>query len=116
MRAVLLYGISGACIAGIPLALLLIYQSCRNVTLNKQISAYRLQEEQSVYLRVWTLRKDISAGERITGSDLEKKKIWVPETENMQIVTDIRKIMGKKAKTAIKKGTVLQKELIALKK
>lgn len=108
----LLYGTIGACIAGVPLALMLIYQSFSNAALNQQIDSYKKLEEHSLYLSVWSLNKDIAEGEKVKRADLEKKKLWVSEKDNTDILANIHQITGRKAKKALKKGTVLEKKLL----
>lgn len=102
----------GACIVGVPLALLLISQSCANVRLKRQMIQYKKCEEQCLYLNVWILKKDISAGEKITRANLEMEKVWISELDYKEIITDIHQIKGKKAKIALKKGTVINDHLI----
>lgn len=112
----LLYAAIGACIAAVPLALMLIYQSFSNAALNQQIDSYKKLEEHSLYLSVWRLNKDIAEGEKVERADLEKKKIWVSEKDNIDILANIHQIAGRKAKKALKKGTVLEKKLLYGKK
>jgi len=106
----------GACIAGIPLALLLLFQSSVNAGLKQQILNYKICEQQGLYLYAWTLNKDIAAGKKVTRADLEKKKVWVSESDHIDTAIDIQQITGKKAKTALKKGTVVQTDLFYRKK
>lgn len=112
----LLYGAAGACIVGIPLVVLLLLQISSNAVYRQQARDYRQLEKQGLYLRVWTLKQDKSAGEKVTRTDLEEKKQWVSESEEHNVLTDIRRIIGKKAKTALKKGTVIQSGLLYSKK
>lgn len=106
----------GACIAGIPLALLLLSQYCSNGALKQQILQYEKLEEQGIYLSVWTLNKDISARKKVARADLEKNKVWVSESEHIDTAIDIQQIIGKKTKIALKKGTVIQADLFYNKK
>lgn len=93
--------------AGIPLTLLLLCQTCSNVRLKQQILDQKEWEKQGLYLYVWTLNTDRSAGEKVTRAHLEKKKIWVSESELIDIKKDIHQIIGKKAKTDLKQGHVI---------
>lgn len=102
-----LYGIIGACMAGIPLALLLLFQTCSNVRLKQQILDQKEWEKQGLYLYVWTLNTDRSAGEKVTRAHLEKKKIWVSESDLVDMNMDIHQIIGKKTKTDLKQGYVI---------
>lgn len=111
-----MYGMIGACIAGIPLALLLISQSCSCEELKQQLLYYKKCEQQGLYLYVWTLNKDIAAGKKVTRADLEKKKEWVSESDDIDTAMDIQQITGKKTKAALKKGTVMQADLLYFKK
>lgn len=106
----------GACIAGVPFALLLISQSRSHAELKQQILCYKKCEQQGLYLYVWTLNKDIAAGKKVTRADLEKKKKWVSESDPIDTSMDIQKIAGKKAKTDLKKGMVVQADLFYRKK
>lgn len=108
---ILLYGILGACIAGIPLAAALIYQSAHNAGLKQQVSYYQTQEDQSLYLTVWALKEDIAAGEKLTKEKLEEKNVRVSKADNINSVTDVGQITGKNAKTALAKGTIAQADL-----
>lgn len=109
---ILLYGVLGACIVGIPLVAALLYQSWHTAGLKQQVSNYRTQEEQSLYLTVWTLKEDITAGEKVTRANLEEKKIRVPKEGSMDSsMSDLEQITGKNAKTALTKGTILQADL-----
>lgn len=112
----LLYGAVGACIVGIPLAVLLILQICSSTALKRQVIDYKQLEKQGLYLHVWTLKQDIPAREKVTRADLLQKKIWVPETEYPTYVTQIGQITGKKAKTALKKGAVIRADMLYSKK
>ncbi len=112
----LLYGAAGACIVGIPLTAVLIFQICSNAALRQQANHYRQWEQQGLYVRVWMLKQDKSVGEKVTRADLEEKKKWIPESDYPELLTDIGKITGKKAKTALKKGTVIQSGLLYSKK
>ncbi len=105
-----MYGISGACIAGVPLALLLAIQSYNNASLNRQLNRCRELERSGLYLNVWVLNKDISAGEKIKKSDIEKQKKWVSEKDDIS-TADMSQISGKRAKESLKKGTVLEIEM-----
>lgn len=111
-KIMLFYAITGACIAGIPLALLLLFQSCRNVSLVQQIDSYKELEKEKLYITVWTVKKDIAAGEKIARSDLEKEQKWIPKTCNVSQMMDIKQIAGRKAKTALKKGTIMHTDLL----
>ena len=62
----LLYGAVGACIVGIPLAVLLILQICSSMALKRQVIDYKQLEKQGLYLHVWTLKQDIPAREKVT--------------------------------------------------
>lgn len=106
----------GACIAGIPLALLLISLSCSHAELKRQMLCYKKSEQEGLYLYVWTLNKDLAAGKKVTGEDLEKKKVWVSESDHIDASVDIQKITGKRAKTDLKKGIVVQADLFYHKK
>ncbi len=108
----LFYGSIGVCIAAIPLALLLVLQCSSNVGLKQQILYYKEWEKKGMYLHVWILNKDISAENKVTRSYLEKKKIWISESDNMNIITDIHQIIGKRTKTALKKGTLMKSDLL----
>lgn len=88
-------------------------QSCSNKGLSQQVSYYRKQEEQALYLEVWTFKEDIAAGKKVKRADLERKKVWVSETDNIGILTDIRQIAGKKVKSALKKGAVVRESLLS---
>lgn len=101
---------------GIPLAVLLALQICGNAALKQQVRDYRQWEDQGLYLYVWTLTRDISAGKKVTGADLEQKKIWVPEEEYRTVFTDIQQVTGRKAKTGLKKGAVLRTDMLYGKK
>ena len=76
----LLYGITGACIVGIPLTFLLLFQCWRNAGLKQQINSYKELEKENLYMTVWVLKEDIAAGDKITRSDLEKEEKWIPKT------------------------------------
>ncbi len=102
----------GAGIAGVPLALMLMYQSFSNAALNQQIDSYKKLEEHALYLKVWVLNKDIASGKKVKRADLKQKKIWVSEKDNIEISEDIHQIAGKKVKKALKKGTILEKNLL----
>lgn len=109
---IMLYGFLGACIVGIPLVAALLYQSFHTAGLKQQVSNYRTQEEQSLYLTVWTLKEDITAGEEVTRAKLEEKKIRVPKAGNIDSrMSDLGQITGKNAKTALAKGTIAQADL-----
>ncbi len=108
----LFYGSIGGCIVTIPLVLLLVLQCSSNINLKQQIFYYKEWEKEGLYLHVWILKKDISAGNKVTRSYLEKKKIWVSESDNRNILTDIHQITGKRAKTALKKGTLMKSDLL----
>lgn len=106
----LLFGISGACIAGVPLALMLMIQSFRTASLDRQLNHYRELEEQGLYLNVWMLKKDINSGEKVKRADLEKHRQWVSEEDSIKIA-DISQISGKAAVKALKKGTMIETEM-----
>ncbi len=108
----MLYGIAGACIAGIPLALALVYQCCLNAGLNQQIIDYKEKEKKYLYLSVWTLKEDIDAGEKVTRASLEKRERWVPKADNVDEMLDIKQIAGCRAKIDLKKGVVMQTDLL----
>ena len=103
----MLYIMIGVCAAGIPLVFLIISQNINNAALKRQILSYKEYEKQGLYLYVWILKKDISAGEKVTRAHLEGKKIWVSESELINIKKDIHQIIGKKAKTDLKQGHVI---------
>lgn len=107
----LLCGILGACIAGIPLTASLIYQNQHSESLRAQVSAYKKEKEESRYLTVWTLKRDISAGDPLTKADIEKKEVWIRAAEDINELTDLEQITGKCAKTALTKGTIVQSDL-----
>lgn len=107
----LLYGISGACIAGVPLALMFMHVCSSNESLNQQINYYKKLEENGLYLNVWMLKKDITAGEKVKRADLKKKKIWVSEKDSIGIIADISQISESKAKKALKKGTFIKRQM-----
>ena len=48
----LLYGITGACIVGIPLTFLLLFQGWRNAGLKQQINSYKELEKENLYMTV----------------------------------------------------------------
>lgn len=108
----MLYGTAGACIAGIPLVLLLVFQCCRNMSLEQQISGYKKLEQENLYLSVWTVKEDLAAGDKVTRSNLEKEEKWIPKTCNISQMTDPKQFVGRKAKTALKKGTVIRTDLL----
>ena len=112
----MLYAIIGAFITGVPLAILLVSQSYHQAALKQQILYYKNCEQQALYLYVWTLNKDIAAGKKITRADLEKKKVWVSESDHIDMSIDIQQITGNKAKTDLKQGTVVQSDLFYYKK
>ncbi len=109
----LLHGMIGACITGIPLAVLLLFQIHDCTALRHQISDYQRCEQNGLYLYVWTLKQDISAGDKITKTDLEQKKAWVPQNTSYAKSMDLRQFTGKKAVCNLKKGTVLQTDLLS---
>lgn len=108
----MLYIMIGVCAAGIPLVFLIISQNINNAALKRQILSYKEYEKRGLYLYVWILKKDISAGEKVTRAHLEGKKIWVSESDYNHIFIDIHQITGKTAKTELKKGTVMQSDLL----
>ena len=112
----LLYGMTGACIAGLPLVFVLIFFIGANMRLEQQVLSYKEWERQGLYLNVWTLKEDIVAGEKITRAHLEKKKTWVFDSEISDLTMEIHQIAGYKAKTILKKGTVIKSESIYHKK
>ena len=89
-RMQLLHGMIGACITGIPLAVLLLFQIHDCTALRHQISDYQRCEQNGLYLYVWTLKQDISAGDKITKTDLEQKKAWVPQNTSYAKSMDLR--------------------------
>lgn len=112
----LLHGMIGASIAGIPLVLLLLVQINSCAAVCQQINYYEKWEQNGLYLYVWTLKRDIAAGEKITREDLEQQKAWVPETDYPEKSISLGQITGKKAKKAITKGTLIHADLLADKK
>ena len=112
----LLHGIIGACIAGIPLAALLFFQIHNNTALRLQISRYQQNEQNALYFYVWVSKRDIAIGETVKRADLEQKKAWVPQNSYPETFTDAEKITGRKAIRDLKKGTVIQKNLLSDKK
>ncbi len=112
IRRMLLHGILGACMAGIPLALLLLYQSSSNQVFRQRLAYFEKCEEQGLYLYVWTLKEGISAGDRIAEANLEKKKVWVSEEDFPYLEINVHKITGSRAKKELEKGTVLQTVLL----
>lgn len=98
---------------GIPLVLILIYQCCNTASLNQQVNDYKIQEEQSLYLKVWVLKEDINAGEKITRSNLEKKKNWVLESDYIKKIPKLKQITGKRVKKSLKKGTIVREDLFS---
>ncbi len=112
-RMQLLHGMIGACIAGIPLAALLLFQIHHCTALRHQISDYQRCEQNGLYLYVWTLKQDISAGDKITKTDLEQKKAWVSQNTSYVKLMDLRQFTGKIAVCNLKKGTVLQTDLLS---
>lgn len=115
-KIMLLYGMTGACIAGLPLVFVLIFLIGTNMRLEQQVLSYKEWERQGLYLNVWTLKEDIVAGEKITRAHLEKKKTWVFDSEISDLTMEIHQIAGYKAKTILKKGTVIKSESIYHKK
>jgi len=111
-KIMLLYGITGACIVGIPLTFLLLFQCWRNAGLKQQINSYKELEKENLYMTVWVLEEDIAAGDKITRSDLEKEEKWIPKTCDIRQMADIKRIAGRKTKTALKKGTIMQADLL----
>lgn len=107
----MLYIIIGVCAAGIPLGFLIVSQNIYNAALKRQILSYKEWEKQGLYLNVWTLKQDISAGEKFTRAHLEQKKLWVSESDYNRMAMDIHEIKGRKAKTDLQKGTVIQSDL-----
>ena len=112
----LLHGVTGACIAGVPLALVLAVLWFSSHRLCQQASQYRELEERGLYLYVWTLREDLDAGEKVKKTSLEKKKAWILESEAADSMNDPGQITGKKAGRALKKGTVMKTGLFLDKK
>ena len=88
----LLYGITGACIVGIPLTFLLLFQCWRNAGLKQQINSYKELEKENLYMTVWVLKEDIAC--------------------DIRQMADIKRIAGRKTKTALKKGTIMQADLL----
>lgn len=97
---------------GIPLVIMLVFLNMRNVQLEQKIFSYQKWERQGLYLNVWILKNDLSAGEKFTRANLEKKKIWVFETDVSELEIKIRQITGNRAKTALKKGDVIKSAYI----
>lgn len=108
----LLSGIAGACIVGIPLVFMLVFLNVRNIRLEQKIVSYQTWERQGLYVNVWILKNDLSAGEKITRANLEKKKIWVFESDVSELEVKIRQITGNRTKTALKKGDVIKSAYI----
>ena len=108
----MLYLCIGICIAGLPLAILLFYQGVQSKELKKQVAYYRKLEQESRYLTVWTLKKDLVAGDAIKKSDLKEISVQVRNGSHVSGMADRKAIVGKHVKTALKKGTLIQSDMI----
>lgn len=97
---------------GIPLVFMLVFLNVRNIRLEQKIVSYQTWERQGLYVNVWILKNDLSAGEKITRANLEKKKIWVFESDVSELEVKIRQITGNRTKTALKKGDVIKSAYI----
>lgn len=105
---ILLYGMIGAGITGAPLTGALIRQHNSSEHLKQQVSYYQKQEEESRYLTVWTLKQDIAAGEKLTEGHFEQQQVRVQASDQIGSISDIGRVVGKNAKTALAEGTIVQ--------
>lgn len=94
------------------MAIFLFRQNMQSKELKKQVAYYRKLEQESRYLTVWTLKKDLKAGDNIKKSDLSEVNVQVRNGAHVSGMADSKAIIGKHVKTALKKGTLIQPDLI----
>lgn len=104
--------IVGALIAGIPLAGVHYLEKQNMEKIQKNLNYYEKLQEQYSYIRIFMLTKDVQAGEELTASMLQERR--VQSTEDLSAAQSIEKedLLGKRLKVSLTKGAALSSDLV----
>ena len=106
-RTICLSLLTGACIIGIPLLVLLCIQQDRNRSLSNAVARYEKTESNCQTVPAYVLTRNLSAGDQITAECYTRCIISADNRLSLNLVTEPGRLENCHARIALHKGSIL---------
>lgn len=108
----LLAAAAGALIIGIPLTGALYYEKQDKGQVREQLAYYQKLQDQYHYASVYVLTEDVVAGDELTTSMLQERRIQSTEDLSGLSAFTIDDLLGKRLKVSLAKGSTIYTDMV----
>lgn len=103
---------AGALLIGIPLTGMLLRERRSMEQMNKSLAHYEKLQEQYSYMSVFVLTEDVTAGEELTASSFQERRVQSTEDLSLAEPLTAEELLGKRVKISLAKGTPLGSDVV----